>query len=294
MKIAYICYQSGDNFAAIEGENLQLLSFLEEKGLSLQQEIWDDPEVDWSQYDLALLKAPWDYFDKHERFIEWLNKLKSLNVRLLNPVDTVKWNSDKHYMQEIADAGLEIVPTVFIEKGEQPDFQQYFDQFGGEKIIVKPAVSGGAKNTFALRKSDLEEFTPKLHEMLKTEAFMVQPFLKEIQQEGEYSLMFFNGTHSHSLLKTAKSGDFRVQHVHGGSIHPLQPEERMLNIARKYVEQFAKGCLYARVDGVMIDGTFQLMELELIEPFHYLETSENGFENYYQALMEMTQKEMSL
>jgi glutathione synthase/RimK-type ligase-like ATP-grasp enzyme len=292
MKIAFICYQSGEKFSAIEEENNLLLQYLQQKGLDIQKEIWNDPKVDWAAYDLAVLKAPWDYFDKYEEFVNWLNKLEQLNVRLLNPVQTVQWNSDKHYLQEIAEAGLEVIPTIFIEKGEQPELTDYFEKLNSEQIIIKPAVSGGAKNTFALKREDIEAAKANIYELLQSEAFMAQPFIEQIKEEGEWSLVFFNGKFSHCLLKKAKSGDFRVQHVHGGSVHPMPASEEMLHIAQQYVDKFAQGCLYARVDGVMIDGTFSLMELELIEPFLYLDSSQNGFENYFEALQKMMKKEL--
>jgi glutathione synthase/RimK-type ligase-like ATP-grasp enzyme len=116
---------------------------------------------------------------------------------------------------------------------------------------------------------------------------MIQPFLKEIEDEGEWSLLFFNGQYSHSLLKKAKSGDFRVQHYLGGSIHPQSPSEEQIAVAKQYVTLFAKCCLYARVDGVYVNGAFNLMELELIEPFLFLFTHPQAYENYAKALKSM-------
>jgi hypothetical protein len=38
------------------------------------------------------------------------------------------------------------------------------------------------------------------------------------------------------------------------------------------------------VDGLIIDGEFHLMELELIDPYLFLSTYPQGYENYYAAL----------
>ncbi|EMR00868.1 glutathione synthetase [Cesiribacter andamanensis AMV16] len=198
----------------------------------------------------------------------------------------VRWNSDKHYLQDIAAAGLPIIPTRFIEKGEQPELMGYFEELESDQLIIKPAVSGGAKNTLVLRRENVAAIAAEIQPLLQEESFMVQPFVPEIQTEGEWSFMFFGGRFSHCLLKTVKEGDFRVQHIHGGSVHARQAPEGLLEIARQYIERFAQGCLYARVDGVMFRGQFCLMELELIEPYHYLFTSESSFEAYYQALKE--------
>lgn len=288
MNIAYVCYQPVGNFSVIENENDLLLEFLQKKGLSIQKEIWDDPKVDWTKYELAIIKAPWDYFDKYEQFLQWLTLLESLNISLLNPVSTIRWNSDKHYLKDIENEGFEVIPFQFIEKKENTDLSKYFKLFNCEKLIIKPTISGGAKNTFAVTKTEIDQISPTIYSLLQEESFMVQPFIKEIQKEGEWSFLFFNGKFSHCILKKVKSGDFRVQHIHGGSVHPVKnPPAELLKSAEEYINTFANDCLYARVDGVVINGKFSLMELELIEPYLYLFTHEEGFENYYLALQEL-------
>lgn len=289
MRIAFVVYRNEGKYPIIEDENENLLTYLQQKGLDVTREIWDDPAVNWQAYDLAVLKAPWDYFDKFKQFKAWLNHLVQQEVRLLNPVSVVRWNSDKHYMHEIEEKGLPIVPSIFIEKGEQPHLHEYFEKLSTDTLIIKPAVSGGAKNTLLLNHETVEAISPGIQKLLEEEAFIVQPFIREIQTEGEWSFVFFGGEYSHCILKTAATGDFRVQHIHGGAVHPKDPQPAMLETARQYINHFAKDCLYARVDGVVVDGTFHLMELELIEPYLYLFTNEKSFENYYQALMRMVE-----
>ena len=284
MKIAYIVYRSEEKFSLIEGENKHLLDFLQEKGLEVQREVWDDPAVDWSAYELALLKAPWDYFDKYPEFLAWLDLLDQQGVPLLNSSEVVRWNSDKHYLKEIAAAGLPVIPFELLEKGEKALLDPFFDYFSTDQLIVKPAVSGGAKNTFSFTREEVTGVSEKLFPLLEQEAFLVQPFMPQIQQEGEWSFLFFNGRFSHCVLKKAKSGDFRVQNVHGGSIHPQEAPAELLEQAEAYITAFAKDCLYARVDGVQLNGKFYLMELELIEPFLYLAAAPESYENYHQAL----------
>ncbi|WP_224995607.1 RimK family alpha-L-glutamate ligase [Cesiribacter sp. SM1] len=287
MRIAYVCYNSEGKYPIIEEENTLLLKYLQQKGLDIHKVIWSDPAVDWQQYDLAVLKAPWDYFDKFPQFKQWLHKLEQLQVKLLNPVPVVRWNSDKHYLHDIEEAGLPIIPSVFIEKGEEPNLAAYFETFNTDTLIIKPAVSGGAKNTILLTRDTLEAISPGIRKLLEEESFLVQPFIREIQTEGEWSLLFFGGQYSHTILKTAATGDFRVQHIHGGSVHPMEAPEALRELAQQYINKFANDCLYARVDGVMIEGRFALMELELIEPYLYLFTHQQGYENYYKALVEL-------
>lgn len=285
MKIAYVTYEDQGKYTSnVENEDQKLLRFLQGKGLDVTEAIWSDPSVAWQDYDVAVLKSPWDYFDRIGEFYAWISRIRDLGVRLLNPVDTVLWNADKHYLQDIANAGLPVTPTRFIEKGESPDLLPFFDLFATDRLIIKPSVSGGSKNTFRFSREDVPQLQPRIAALLQEEGFMVQPFLREVQEEGEWSFLFFNGRFSHCLLKKARTGDFRVQHYLGGTIHPQAPDPELLKTAEKYVREFGRGCLHARVDGVVTGGVFHLMELELIEPFLFLFTDENSYQNYYEGL----------
>jgi glutathione synthase/RimK-type ligase-like ATP-grasp enzyme len=199
-------------------------------------------------------------------------------------LDIVKWNTDKHYLQDIAATGLKVTASIFLNKGEKIELNPYFDQLNTKKFIVKPAISGGSKNTFKVTAANVEEISEKLSVLIREEAFIIQPFLNEIEENGEWSFIYFGGKFSHALLKKAKAGDFRVQSMFGGTVHPQDPPADLLNKVQQYVDLFAKGCLYARVDGAIVNGDFVLMELELIEPFLFLETNANSLENYYLAL----------
>jgi len=286
MKIALVTYldKGAYDSATIESEDDRLLNFLKEKGLHIETVIWNDLNVNWEHYDLAILKSPWDYFDLIDDFYNWLNQLGKLKIRLLNPVETVKWNSNKLYLQEIEAAGLKITPSIFIRKQESVNLSDFFGEFSVDKLIVKPCVSGGAKNTFKVTTVNIAEVNQKLNALLQEEDFIIQPFLPEILENGEWSFIFFNGVYSHSLIKQAKPGDFRVQPAHGGSVHPQSPRKEQIAIAQQYVDLFARNCLYARVDGTFVNGVFLLMELELIEPFLFLNTDLQNYERYYQAL----------
>ncbi|MGM9475478.1 ATP-grasp domain-containing protein [Pedobacter sp. GSP4] len=289
MNIALITYldKGAYDSTTVESEDDKLLVFLREKGLTIEKVIWNDPAVNWADYTLAILKSPWDYFDLIEDFYAWLNQLESKNIRLLNPIDVVKWNSNKQYLQEIEAAGLKITPSVFVNKQQSIDLNHFFQQFNTSKLIVKPCVSGGAKNTFKVTADNVAEVNEKLNQLIQEEDFIVQPFLPEILENGEWSFIFFNGVYSHSLVKQAKPGDFRVQPAHGGSVHPQKPDQALIETAQQYINLFAKDCLYARVDGTFVNGEFLLMELELIEPFLFLNTDPQNYERYFKALQEL-------
>ncbi|SDH44818.1 ATP-grasp domain-containing protein [Chitinophaga filiformis] len=286
-RIALICEDPANLFEMARNEDKKLLESLNTRGWTAEVKDWKDPQADWSSYGLVILKSPFDYHNRLNEFRTWLHKLSALGVRLLNPVEMVLWNADKHYLKEIKEAGFYIIPSIFLEKDTTTDLSTLFTRLGTDKIIVKPCVSGGSKNTFTLVKGDPELPKHPLNELLRQEAFIAQPFLKEIHA-GEWSLVFFGGRFSHAIVKKPKEGDFRVQPQYGATISGVQPDAAVIKEATALVRRFAADALYTRVDGLLVDGKLALMELELIEPLLYTAFEERSFENYLGALEEKT------
>lgn len=288
MNIAFVGYEIQEKYnrGVSNNEDDELLDFLLKKGLALTPVIWTDSHIDWTAFDLVILKSPWDYHEKIQTFTNWLDRLKKLNIKVLNPVDKVKWDSHKTYLKDIGDAGFAVIASKYLPKGDSVD-ESLFTHFNSDELVVKPCVSAGAKNTIILNKENIAEKSKKIATLLAKEDYIVQPFVKEIK-EGEWSFVFFNGKYSHCILKKAKQGDFRVQHYLGGSISHPEPKIKHVKQAASFVETFASGTLYARVDGVLINDDFHLMELELIEPYLFLDSNRKLFENYYTALIELT------
>jgi glutathione synthase/RimK-type ligase-like ATP-grasp enzyme len=287
-KIALVSYhqQKKHTIGITESEDELLLAFLNKNGLTVEIAVWNDPNVDWKQYDVAIIKSPWDYHDHIDEFYRWLKATDAGGTRILNSPEKIVWNSNKKYLLKIAEAGLPVIPTQLIARGANPDWNSFFDAWEINQIVVKPCVSAGAKNTILLKTNEVEEKSIELKELLSNEDFLVQPYLKEVEQ-GEWSLIFLGGRFSHSVLKVPKSGDFRVQQNHGGSsIHAIV-DESYISKAQAYVQNFAEQSLYVRVDGIIKENEFYLMELEMIEPYLFLSLVENGYENYYKALINL-------
>ncbi|MBC6605979.1 hypothetical protein H8B13_04030 [Hymenobacter sp. BT188] len=286
MNIALVTYEPVGKYtgAGVEQEDALLTNQLESGGHRVTAEIWSDPAVDWRSYEVVVLKSPWDYFDRIAEFYAWLDTLERLAVRVLNPVATVRWNSDKKYLLDMQAAGVRIVPTHWLPRGSRFVPETLFAELQTEQLIVKPAVSGGAKNTFSLRPVEAATRTSELDTLLAEEDFLAQPFLPQIQTEGEWSFIYLGGKFSHCVLKTPKLGDFRVQHYLGGGVEPRPAPAHLLRTADDIVARFAQDCLYARVDGVEVEGDFLLMELELIEPFLYLHADKKAPQRYEEAL----------
>ena len=282
-KLALICEDPANLFDMAKTEDRRLLETLQAAGWDAEKKDWKDTATDWTTYDLVILKSPYDYHNRLDEFRAWLHTLAAAGVQLLNPVEMVLWNADKHYLKEIAAAGFDIIPSVFLEKDTLTDLASLFDRLGADKIIVKPCVSGGSKNTFTLVRGETVLGEHPLQQLLPKEAFIAQPFMKEIQ-DGEWSMLFFGGEYSHTIVKKPKAGDFRVQPQYGATIHSATPDAAVIEKATALVRRFSGGALYTRVDGVLVEGKLALMELELIEPLLYTVFDEGSFERYVKAL----------
>ena len=277
-------YSTGAYDANTIDEDALLSSILTEMNITHQIHPWSAPEVDWSAFTHVLIKSTWDYFDFYPEFLVWLDTLERLGVQVLNEVPTLRWNSSKTYLMEIESQGFPCIAGKILPKGSKPVLDQLHSELNADQLVVKPLVSGGAKNTLKVVRGKELGLEEKIQNLLQEEDFLVQPFILEIEQIGEYSLIFFNEELSHAVLKTPAAADFRVQHYYGGTIQTIIPSEPLLASAQALVDRFAKNTLYARVDGVEIDGVFHLMELELIEPYLFLGLSDTAIPNYKAAL----------
>ncbi|WP_425639224.1 ATP-grasp domain-containing protein [Algoriphagus yeomjeoni] len=265
-------------------ENQMLSGILSELQISHEIVSWSDPEVKWEQFSLLLIKSTWDYFDYYPEFLSWIDKIKKLGIPALNSMDTILWNSSKRYLLEIESKGYPVIAGMILEKGMPISKENIESKITSKTWVVKPLVSGGAKNTLKINSENWENHVDKIQSWVKEEAFLVQPFVTEIEEVGEYSLIFFNGMFSHAVLKTPASKDFRVQHYFGGTIKPVNPSESMLASCQNLINEFAADSLYVRVDGVEIDSVFNLMELEMIEPYLFLAISAEALLNYKKAI----------
>ncbi len=240
---------------------------LKELGWQVETISWRDKAVDWNDFECVIIRTTWDYQKSPHEFLEVLRKIDESKARLENALQIVEWNLSKLYLRELEENGIKIVPTIWGEKSvDQMAFNNWLAHFQTDEIIIKPIISATAEFTYRLK-----EFAPELTETFANKPFMVQPFMPKVVSEGEFSLFYFGGIYSHTILKTPKPKDFRVQEEHGGIITQVSPSEKLLETAQQVFEFITPTPLYARVDFVRDENdNFCLMELELIEPALYL------------------------
>lgn len=247
-----------------------LIPLFEQRGVKAEAAIWNDPTIDWKKYDALVIRNTWDYYTQSDAFITWLKKIRDSKIPMLNPADVVLQNIHKFYLRDFEKNGVRIIPTIFSDHNA-PTTLDLLQQKEWTTIVIKPAISAGSYQT---KTFEVSELTPSsLAKLLSDNDWLIQPFLPEIGQ-GELSMIFFNGKFSHAVIKKPKDGDFRVQRQYGGKYELFDPSKYLRSTAEKIISQVQQKLLYARVDGVMINNEFHLMELELIEPDLYFEFDE--------------------
>ena len=233
--------------------------------------IWNDPQESWRECSQIIIRTTWDYSYHLPEFLKWVEQVERAGIRLHNSADIIRWNCDKKYMRDLAERGVSIPETHWIPRRTLTP--ELLAKLVTEPCVIKPTVSGGAKDTYRAMPENVHEVAEQIKQVSLEKDLMRQTFIPEITNPGEYSLIFFRNEFSHAVLKTPASGDYRVQSKYGGLYQGVEVPSGIVEQARFVLDQvpFAEAPLYARVDGILRDGKFMLMELELIEPYLFLE-----------------------
>ena len=203
--------------------------------------VWDADNWEPGEFAACVIGTPWDYMQQPEKFMARLAEIAA-DTRLLNPLETVRWNYDKTYLQDLEVLGVHTVPTLWGTSADESTIQNAFDRWDTPEIVVKPTIGAGA-----WRQARLKRGAPLPNsDDLPPSACMLQPFLPAVASEGEYSFLFFGGEFSHCSLKVPKDGDYRVQAIFGAHEKRHQPSDLEVEQARSVLESVRGDLLYTR------------------------------------------------
>lgn len=242
---------------------------LRRAGITVEPRPWTDTG-DLGEFDLVMPLVTWGYHLDPPRWHALLDRLERDGSKVLNPVPLLRWNSDKRYLAELGQKGIAVIPTRLVEALDEQAIANARAEYGDE-LVIKPPVSASADGTHKLGLGDQLPQSAHLREML------VQPFLRSVAEEGEYSIMLFGGRFSHAIVKRPKAGDFRVQPHLGGTEQPCAPPPGAIELAQAALAAAPAQAAYARVDMVRDEsGALAIIELELIEPSLWLQHAPDG------------------
>jgi len=261
-------------------------------GASAEIVDWDDGEVDWARFDLALLRSAWDYTERLPQFLAWVERTAARTL-LINPVPVVRWNSDKHYLLELARAELSVVPTRIAEAGSsaRPVLEEFLAQHADAELVVKPAVGAGSRDARRHSRSDTGEILAHMQPLLDAgRSVMLQPYLASVDRDGETALMFIDGRFSHAIRKgpllpagaPATAALFAAE-----DIRPRVPGADELAVAERVMTHLPfDPLLYGRVDLIRDEaGRPCVLELELTEPSLYFSYQPGSAQRFASAAL---------
>jgi glutathione synthase/RimK-type ligase-like ATP-grasp enzyme len=297
MKLALVTARAARN---LDEDLLPLQAALLAAGAQVEIADWDDSAVDWSQYDLALLRSTWDYTDRLHEFLAWTDRVSQLTT-LRNSAQTVRWNTDKHYLAELDRAGVAIVPSVFIDPppagtrgvAGAPGVERFLARFPSPEFVVKPAVGAGSLDALRLKRTDAAAAAAHAQRLLDANrSVLLQPYLDRIDEFGETALIFFDGRFSHAIRKGPMLGPAASTPVNGlfvpERITPRGPAADELELAHAVLAALPfEMPLYARVDLIRdAEGAPVLLELELTEPSLFFAHAPGSAERFARALLQ--------
>jgi glutathione synthase/RimK-type ligase-like ATP-grasp enzyme len=292
--IALVTYQAQPELSASDA----LLSApLRACGLEPHALPWNQPAVDWRQFACVVLRSNWDYQHHPDTFRAWLQRLQCERVNLWNPPEVVAWNMDKVYLRDLQAQGIVIVPTIWLDNGQSANLATLLREQGWERAVVKPRIGASAREIWTTSSAEAEAHQQQFTAGLMEKSWLVQPLIPQIA-EGEWSLIFFRGEFSYAVLKKPAPNHIFVQARLGGHWGPAEPPAHLITAAAQAlrVATHITGAetknkaplLYARVDGVVIDDVFHLMELEINEPGLMLDAAPHSAAHFAEAIATVT------
>lgn len=292
---------------ALDVDDAALIGALGARGADAEAVVWDDPDADWSAYDLVVIRSTWDYAQRRDEFLAWASRVEAVTP-LANPYPVVRWNTDKHYLHELEQAGVPVVPTIWLEPERHLSSRALHTRFPAHgEFVIKPAISAGSVDTGRYTAIDAGsrglaiQHARRLLEADRT--VMAQRYLTSVDTVGERAHVFIAGEYSHSVLKGAMldGPDVGVEGVYKeekmspivASDSEIEVSRSVIATARRLLTDSADGVevapqpfLYARVDLVSNDeGDPVLMELEMVEPSLFTALSNGALDRFADAIV---------
>jgi len=257
-----------------------LIEALDARGVKAELRVWTDtPAEAFAAADLVLPICCWDYHSDPSRLEHWIGELDRSGARLINSAKVLRWNLRKTYLLQMAKAGLAVPATLHLPSTNADAVEAAMRRQGWRTAILKP-VSG--QSGYGVAKLDL---ATRAEWKLNGGESLLQEFQADIGALGESTLTFIDGAFSHAVRRNLKPGEWRANLQFGATYEAFDPSPATVAAARRYLDASPEPPVYARVDGLARPDGFMLMELELIEPYLYLEFAPGSAERLAEALI---------
>lgn len=266
--MAQIVFVTCNRWPNISQSDTLLAEALRAHGHRVEPVPWQGDLACLQSADLILLRSNWDYHYDAPGFAAWLDRVAAAALPVYNPVALVRWNLHKGYLFDLQAWGIPIPRTALLQAGEDP--APIFDQAGWAAAIIKPLTGASSHLVERVARAELHTWSQQTRSQRANSAWLIQEFRPEIQQTGEWSLVFFAGHFSHAVVKQPSAGEFQLKSQYTDQIKRVTPPPALFYQAKQVIAALPQVPLYARVDGIRsAAGDFLVLELELNEPGLY-------------------------
>jgi glutathione synthase/RimK-type ligase-like ATP-grasp enzyme len=258
----------------LHDDDRYLLNALRERGVRAEPAVWEDPYREWSTARMCVVRSAWDYSYRRDQFVAWAESVQRV-TQLWNSASVVRWNTHKHYLCDLADAGVPVVPTVVLRARSEVVLETELSERGWTDAVLKAAVAQTGRYAMRISAGHVAAGQEHLDRILPHEDMLLQPLLPSVGRRGEISIVFVAGEFTHAVRKLGTADQFMVHHDYGGTVTPGRPSRTELELAHRAIEHVREPLLYARVDVVADErGRPVIMEFELVEPELFFRYSE--------------------
>jgi glutathione synthase/RimK-type ligase-like ATP-grasp enzyme len=272
-----IAFLTSEELKDLTDDDRLAIAPLRARGHEVVPAVWTrDP--DWVSFDMTVIRSPWDWQDHEERFEALLEAFATAPFPVANR-NAIHWH-DKSYLLELEASGVRIIPTRRARSRDEA--LSIIDAEKWPRAIVKPSLAAGGH-----RMARVDATHRTIDFEIRGGSYLVQPFVEEVETEGEWSLVFFEGVYSHAVRKRAKAGEYRIHVEHGGTVEHAEPPREILADAERAIAAAGETFLFARVDGITSRalGGFALTELEVVEPELFLRAHPDAPERFAEAIV---------
>jgi glutathione synthase/RimK-type ligase-like ATP-grasp enzyme len=251
---------------------------INERGWVSELVIWNDPQVNWQQYEKVFLHTAWDYILHVDGFCRWIQQLSS-DVSFINPTELILWNMDKRYLFDLKEKGINLPYTLTFDSG-----LELLERKNQYPVVVKKVVSAGGRGNWLCHNPE-ELRTIVEQENLYQQPVLLQNYEPSIITKGEYSAVYLDEEYQFTILKLPKEGEFRVQSQYGGTEQLVKADKKIMNFTDSLLSALPSRSKYARVDFIVDEHDIaKLMEIELIEPDLFLRYHPASFQRFADLL----------
>lgn len=264
-----------------------LLEALRAAGISARVAAWDDPDVDWADAPLTVIRSTWNYAEDRDGFLRWAQRVSAQSTVLRNPLSVLGANTHKSYLAGLERAELPVVPTRWFMGGGRGADADALRSLPWRRIVAKPAIGGGSAGVRAFDLDVDEQVEAAVEHVRALQVrgeVLVQPQLQSIVEAGERDVVWIDGECTHVVTKLSRL-DGQPEQV--AEVRAPTDAERTLatRAVRSIPAWESQELLYARVDLAADElGTLRIIELELVEPSLFVALHEPAMARLVRAL----------